>query len=255
MEGRTLHFHLVGLNNQNFVMADEETGTWWQQVSGAAILGPLKGRRLTRVFHDEVTFATWRGEHPDTRVLAPDPIRKQAYAPANWEERIGALPVARPPDPANRLPERALIAGITLGEESRAYLVADVARSGAINDVLGGKPIVLVAGDGGKSIRAFERTVESMVTVLYARPGEGPLRLFDSETGSDWDFTGQAVSGPLAGKQLLRVELLLDFWFDWRTYHPDTDVYAAGRSSGSLDDLPSPPLGGEEPADPPEPGP
>ena len=37
-----LTFHLVGINNQNFVMQDQETGTWWQQVSGEAILGPLK---------------------------------------------------------------------------------------------------------------------------------------------------------------------------------------------------------------------
>ena len=44
-----LTFHLVGINNQNFVMQDVETGTWWQQVSGEAILGPLKGRRLQLV--------------------------------------------------------------------------------------------------------------------------------------------------------------------------------------------------------------
>jgi hypothetical protein len=37
-----LNFHLAGINNQNFIMRDEETGTWWQQVSGTAIQGPLK---------------------------------------------------------------------------------------------------------------------------------------------------------------------------------------------------------------------
>ena len=49
IDGRTLHFHLAGINNQNFIMRDEETGSWWQQVSGEAMLGPLKGRRLKPV--------------------------------------------------------------------------------------------------------------------------------------------------------------------------------------------------------------
>ena len=36
IDGLRLTFHLAGINNQNFVMRDEETGTYWQQISGAA---------------------------------------------------------------------------------------------------------------------------------------------------------------------------------------------------------------------------
>jgi hypothetical protein len=28
VNGRVLHFHLAGINNQNFIMRDEETGSW-----------------------------------------------------------------------------------------------------------------------------------------------------------------------------------------------------------------------------------
>ena len=31
--GRRLTLHLAGINNQNFLMRDEETGTYWQQIS------------------------------------------------------------------------------------------------------------------------------------------------------------------------------------------------------------------------------
>ncbi|MBA3256470.1 MAG: DUF3179 domain-containing protein [Pyrinomonadaceae bacterium] len=37
VDGRQLHFQLAGINNQNFIMRDEETGSWWQQVNGEAI--------------------------------------------------------------------------------------------------------------------------------------------------------------------------------------------------------------------------
>ena len=36
IDGRKLTFHLAGINNQNFIMRDEETGSWWQQVTGVA---------------------------------------------------------------------------------------------------------------------------------------------------------------------------------------------------------------------------
>ena len=57
-----LTFHLVGINNQNFVMQDAETGSWWQQVSGEAIFGPLKGTQLPLIPFDQLTFAAWREE-------------------------------------------------------------------------------------------------------------------------------------------------------------------------------------------------
>jgi hypothetical protein len=52
-----------------------------------------------------------------------------------------------------------------------------------------------------------------------------PLRLVDVETGSEWDFTGLGMSGPLAGRRLRRVGFLEEYWFDWKTYHPATAIF------------------------------
>ena len=54
------------------------------------------------------------------------------------------------------------------------------------------------------------------------------MQLIDAETGSTWNFEGKAVSGSLAGRQLKKVYVLEDFWFDWRLYHPDTAIYEIG---------------------------
>ncbi|MBO0798145.1 MAG: DUF3179 domain-containing protein, partial [Blastocatellia bacterium] len=79
VEGKRLNFHLAGINNQNFIMSDDETGSWWQQVSGEAIQGPLKGKKLIQVYHDEITFGLWKRENPRGRVLKPDERVKQHY--------------------------------------------------------------------------------------------------------------------------------------------------------------------------------
>ena len=49
--------------------------------------------------------------------------------------------------------------------------------------------------------------------------------IVDSETGSEWNILGQAVSGPLAGKELERIISADHFWFAWSAFKPDTLIY------------------------------
>jgi hypothetical protein len=216
----------VGINNQNFVMQDVETGTWWQQVSGQAILGPLKGSQLTLIPFDHLTFAVWREESPDGRVLAPEARIAAAnlYARADWEARMQATPAPRSARTDTRLPPRALILGIEVGGASRAYPVAGLRPSAVVLDTLGGTAIAIVRGPDGRSTRVFDRTVDGRAIELVAKAEASPFRLADLDTGSEWDFAGVAVSGPRAGRRLGRVHFLEEYWFDWKTYHPRTDV-------------------------------
>jgi hypothetical protein len=225
VDGRTLHFHLAGINNQNFIMRDEETGSWWQQVSGEAILGPLKGRRLTPVAQDEISFALWKREQPNGRVLRPDPRVEAHYAKVDWEAGIAKLPVAtRVGD--KRLDLRELIVGITVNGRDKAYRMSDVKQQTPIIDTVGGVPIVIVAASDGQSVRAFSRMVDGKPVDLFAKAGSSDL--VDSATGSEWDFSGRAIRGPLAGRQLARIAMLRDYWFDWRAYHPGTAIFSTG---------------------------
>jgi uncharacterized protein DUF3179 len=220
-----LSFHLVGINNQNFVMQDAETGTWWQQVSGEAILGPLKGRQLTLVPFDHLTFAAWLEETPDGRVLAPDAAIAAAnrYARADWEARMQSTPAPRAANDA-RLPARSLVIGIEAGGAARAYPLAGLQRSGVVLDTLGSTPLAIVRGPDGRSTRVFDRTIDGQTLELVAKVGESPFRLADLTTGSEWNFAGVAISGPLEGRRLGRVPFLEEYWFDWQTYHPQTDI-------------------------------
>ena len=92
LAGLRLTFHLAGINNQNFLMRDEETGTYWQQISGRAISGPLAGRQLTLVPSDELTLATWRAEEPEGTVLNEVPKYASKYAAKNWDVAMKSRP-------------------------------------------------------------------------------------------------------------------------------------------------------------------
>jgi hypothetical protein len=216
----------VGINNQNFVMQDVETGTWWQQVSGQAILGPLKGSQLTLIPFDHLTFTAWREEAPGGRVLAPDERIAAAnqYARPDWEERMQKTPASRSAADDARLAPRALVVGVETGGAARAYPLATLKSSGVVLDTLGGTAIAIVRGPDGRSTRVFDRSVDGVARELVVKAGASPFRLADVETGTEWDFAGVAVSGPLSGRRLSRIPFLEEYWFDWKTYHPATDV-------------------------------
>lgn len=227
VDGRVLHFHLAGINNQNFIMRDEETGSWWQQVSGKAIHGPLQGRQLKSVFHDEISFAIWKREQPQGRVLKPDARIATAneYEKPDWETRVGRMRVVEGTDVDKRLEPRTLVIGVSVDGKSVAYPLSTLQKQSPIIDMVGSTAIVLVLGDDRRSVRAFDRTVIGRRLEFFQKTDGGGFQLIDAETGSTWNFEGKAISGPLAGRQLKKVFVLEDYWFDWRLYHPDTRIF------------------------------
>ena len=209
-------------------MRDEETGSWWQQVTGEAIFGPLKGNHLKPVFLDELTFATWKHEEPQGRVLRPDEQIAAAgkYAPTDWEERMLRIPVATQVN-APVLDKRELVAGINVKGAAVAYPINTLKKQNPIVDKPGGTPLMLLMSEDGQSVRAFERKVEGVEREFFLKPNSSPLRLIDDQ-GTEWDFSGTALNGKLEGKRLTRIPVLKDYWFDWKTYNPNTSTYTLG---------------------------
>ena len=91
-QGLVLTFHLAGINDQNFLMRDDQTGSYWQQITGAAVSGPLKGRHLTLVSSDELSFGLWSAEEPNGAVLQDVGKYAHDYEKKDWEVRIKKEP-------------------------------------------------------------------------------------------------------------------------------------------------------------------
>ena len=255
VNGRALHFYLAGINNQNFLMRDKETGTWWQQINGKAIYGPLKGASLDLVAYDELTFGEWKSEVSGGQVLADVPKYSKKYE-SDWEPEIAKLPVVIS-FPGTELKSRDIVAGLEINGASRAYPWESLVKQSPVIDHIGGTPLLVAVAPDGKSLRAFvsridgkdaefflktdtksgaphppavagatnSRTPESAQASKSSDPPAKPWLLLDTGTASEWNFQGCAVSGPSQGKCLDRVPVLKDYWFDWRNYHPDTTIY------------------------------
>ena len=224
VNGQTLKFHLAGINNQNFIMRDEETGSWWQQITGEAIQGSLKGQKLTPVGYDEVSYGVWKRENPHGRVLR---LEDDKHESVDWEKQVSKMRVTTSAAIDNSLNPRDLIVGLTIDGESKAYPFSSIEKQSPILDTLGRTDIVILMAEDKTSVRAFDRNVDDRKLEFLVKPESG--QIVDAETGSTWDFSGKAISGALAGKQLNRVQVLKDYWFDWKTYHPQTQLYKLGN--------------------------
>ena len=222
---RVSKFHLAGINNQNFIMQDEETGSWWQQITGEAIFGSSKGQHLKAIAHDELSFSLWRQEHPNGRVLRPDDSKPWKQFSENWEEHTAKLPVLAALNPDTSLSARTQIVGIKVGSTAKAYPFSAIQQHSLILDHIADTPIAIVMAEDHKSVRAFEARIDGLDLELFAKPDSRPLRLLDTNTGSEWDFTGKCVSGKYVGRELKKIYSLRDYWFDWKAYNPDTAVY------------------------------
>jgi hypothetical protein len=224
VEGKTLRFHLAGINNGNALLRDEETSSIWQQSTGEAVFGPLKGQQLQVVRSDELSFALWRSEQPQGQVLKPDPAYMAEYDPKDWEKHVEKTRTVVDTSKSGIAPHQ-LMVGITVEGQSKAYPVGAILAARVIQDQVGGLPVLIVVGPDGASIRVFEARGASDATALTFVRGAGEKPMIDAGTGSTWNFQGCAVDGSLAGRCLKEIDAHKDYWFDWMNHHPESAVF------------------------------
>jgi hypothetical protein len=179
VNGRALHFYLAGINNQNFLMRDKETGTWWQQITGKAISGPLRGAALELVLSDELTFGEWKSEVSggsvsapvlDAEVLKEVPKYAKEYD-SNWEPEVAKLPVVIS-FPGTELKSRDVVVGLELGGASRAYPWDTLVKQSPVVDRAHGTPLLVAVGPDGKSFRVFISRIDGNDAEFFLKAEE-----------------------------------------------------------------------------------
>ena len=259
VDGQVLHFDLFGLNGSNFVMRDRQTHSEWQQATGEAIAGPLKGKRLEVVPFVITTWDEWRAKYPKTLAMIPDPAFKDQYqrfggGGGAFPGGRGAAPPGvfdRPPtrvvtgewsgaahpeqwglkdDP--RLPLRERVMGISVDGGQKAYPLALLKGVAALNDHVGQTPVVLLHSAATDTTMVFSRRLGDRTLTFSASKSAAAEVAVDSETGSQWDLFGDCIGGRLKGQRLEAIVPEPSFWFAWAGFYPNTEVYSAPEASG-----------------------
>ncbi len=238
VNGEVLRFGVSGLlRNSDLVMWDDQTVSLWQQVTGEGIVGEYAGANLEPVSTAIVSFGQFREAHPDGKSLAAESAFGRTTYGSN--PYVGYSTSARPFLFDGEIDDRELalsrVVGVTAGDAARAYAFDDVRAAGAINDVVGNQPVVILSG--GRTTDALDGPIiagsANIGTALALDPvvdgqtltfsANGDDTFTDDQTGSTWTVLGQATAGELAGTQLDTVVHRNEFWFAWQAFFgPDT---------------------------------
>jgi hypothetical protein len=218
VNGKVENFRLVGMDHFNAMFEDATTQSWWRQVNGEAVAGPLKGNILKEVPSEQMTLSAWLDEHPDSRIMQPDTTFNEQYERLK-EFDEGTKESALEGRDSLSWKEKSWVVGVQIGSIARAYDWNDLVRGRVMNDTLAGTPIVLAVERDSATFHVWRR--DSLTFELNT----GSDQLIDRETRSVWNWQGRAVEGPLRDRKLPVVQSYQEFWHSWRTFRPHTTKY------------------------------
>ncbi len=245
IRGHLLDFGTSGkLYDSNLLMYDRQTWTLWSQAIGEAVAGPLTGTKLTFASAQVLSWSDWRDANPDGLVLSRDTGFSRPYGqnPYQGYDDTTSRPFLFLGKPDPRLPPAEHVIGIDLAGKTVAFPFTSLARASvdgwtAVNSTVGGETVAVFWAKGTASALDAAQVAQGKdvgaATAYVPRTGDRNLTfevrggaIVDTETGSQWNLSGIAVSGKLEGTQLMPVVATNSLWFDWAAFHPDTAIWS-----------------------------
>ena len=237
-QGITYDFGTSGLlRHSDLVMYDRQTESLWQQFTGEAIVCVMTGEQLMMIPSGLIGFEQFQAAYPAGKILSKETGYSREYGrnpyPGYDDIRNNPFLFRDPLD--ERLPAMARVVTVSDGKYHNAYPVELLEKLGVIHHQLGNQAVVIFHQDGVSSALDTTRIANGddvgATGVFVPLVGKQELtfikerRFVDEQTGSHWNIVGQAILGPLKGKQLERLVHADQFWFSWGAFRPDTLIY------------------------------
>ncbi len=145
--GATMRFGVSGnLRNSDLIMWDDVTESWWQQLTGEAIVGDLAGYALEPLPAQLIGYGEFKSSFPNGVVLGRDTGFRRDYGrnPYPGYDSASGSPFLFRGRVDDRLRAGERVVAIELGGEATAYAFTHLQDVGVVNDVVGGLPVVVL---------------------------------------------------------------------------------------------------------------
>jgi len=226
------------LRLSDLIMWDRETESWWQQLTGEAIVGELAGKKLTFLPAPIISWGDFKDANPGAKVLSQDTGFQRDYGrnPYVGYDRVDNPPFLFQGDLDGRLLPKERVVTVTVGDVDAAFPFSTLTQEKVVNYNVGGRDLVVFFKPGTRS--ALDELLIGMskeigATGLFDAELDGRKLTFradgddfiDNETGSSWNILGAAIKGPSAAKRLTPIVHTNSFWFAVAAFKPDTRIY------------------------------
>ncbi|MBI1870621.1 MAG: DUF3179 domain-containing protein [Chlamydiae bacterium] len=226
VNGKILHFEVEGVWRRNLIMRDHETKTLWQQATGEAVYGLLKGTQLEFLGGEQMKWSVWKKNNPKTFLAVDPPDRPfDGRIPKSWMIWILEHMTPHTISPGLSQKNQALdmheeVAGLSIEGFHKAYCLKTLREKRIVHDHVGSFPVMVLYDEKADGVRAFSR-----------RLGEGSVFdfIYESDQISSldrkmiWDDWGRPLSG--TNQVLTPLNIDRQWWLGWSEFHPETTVY------------------------------
>lgn len=201
-------FRLVGMDHYNAMFEDKRTKSWWRQVTGEAIAGPLKGEVLPELLSEQTTLKKWLELYPKSKILQPDSTYTEEYDDLkDYDFGIERGDLTRTDTLSWK--EKSWVVGVQMGDSSTAIDWNTLKQERIVNFTISGKPLFVALASDDQSFFAFERPEASKFEIVNDSLVNIHLQ---------YDLLGRPQSKNVP--PLKRVKAYQEFWHSWRTFHP-----------------------------------
>ena len=223
IDGKEIFFDAAPGKKLSPRMKDRGTGSIWSPLTGEAISGSLKGKKLELVPSFVVTWGRWKEMHPDSYVLKLDDKSKSNYLP--WSKYKGdnitirytlEFPEIKPIQ--ERMKLNWIVGANQFGKPFAFYLPTK--KLITINII----SAIAFHDPAAHSTVLYEPVVDGKPLTFKVDPAMPAAPFVDAETNSHFALDGFAVDGPLKGKQLKWVDSLRMRGYAWQAAYPKVKI-------------------------------
>ena len=210
------------MDHFNAMFEDETTKSWWQQATGVAIAGPLKGSHLVEIPSRQASLASWIRYHPNSTIMQADTSFQKDYDDlAEFDKGTLKSHLEKRDSASWKL--KSWVVGIKSKGLCKAYDWNVLVKYDFIQDTIGTEPVLLLLEKDTVSFHVYNRLLHGS-TLFFTQDKLAGL-LTDSGTHSIWNTAGHCVSGSLKDFQLDTMTAYQEFWHSWKQFHSTTTIY------------------------------
>lgn len=236
-----LSFSSSGMIRQGaLVLYDRNTESWWQQITGEALVGKLAGAKLEEYPTQVVSLAEFQESYPNGSILSNKIQSRKKF-------KYGTTPLVKFDTPLDkkpkyfedsidaRMPAMEKLVVINTGENIIAFPWSRISRqhvisyqedtlslvvfySGKAVSVCDEKEIEMSAKTGSATV--FSTAVEG-VHLTFRKEGD---YFFDNQSGSKWSITGKCLEGKHSALSLNRLQAENPYAYAWLHFYPETRI-------------------------------
>ena len=211
VNGKQETFRLVGMDHFNAMLEDATTNSWWRQVTGEAIAGPLKGQQLPEIIGIQSSLSAWVNLYPHTQIMQADSTYIEEYGTSTNYETGKSRKKLTGTDSLSWKP-KSWVVGVLAYDHPKAYDWNRLKTERIINDQIKGTPVVLLMAKDTVGFFAFERPDTNARFTL----NENVLSL----NHHHFTINGKGIDTTLNLKPLPAYQ---EFWHSWSYFHPYTE--------------------------------